>query len=78
MTKNAAECPFGFGKTETPQQHGEIDVASDQAGSVAVEDSRSGIPANKQPQMVFNGPIIIGYSPEDAAKILREAGLGQK
>jgi hypothetical protein len=28
-------------------------------------------------RMVFNGPVFIGYSAEDAAKILRESGLGR-
>lgn len=28
------------------------------------------------PRMVFSGPVLIGYSAEDAAKILRESGFG--
>lgn len=27
------------------------------------------------PQIVFNGPVFIGYSPEDAVRFLREAGM---
>jgi len=30
----------------------------------------------QSPRMVFTGPVFIGYSAEDAAKILRESGLG--
>jgi hypothetical protein len=33
--------------------------------------------ANEQSRMVFTGPVFIGYSAEDAAKILRESGLGR-
>jgi hypothetical protein len=33
---------------------------------------------NEQGRMVFTGPVFIGYSAEDAAKILRESGLGQR
>jgi hypothetical protein len=33
--------------------------------------------AKEQSRMVFTGPVFIGYSAEDAAKILRESGLGQ-
>ncbi|GAB7364082.1 hypothetical protein MBLNU230_g4634t1 [Neophaeotheca triangularis] len=29
-------------------------------------------------RMLFTGPVFIGYSAEDAAKILRESGLGQQ
>ncbi|KXL42824.1 hypothetical protein M433DRAFT_92996 [Acidomyces richmondensis BFW] len=31
---------------------------------------------SSQPQMIFTGPVFVGYSAEDAAKILRESGLG--
>lgn len=30
----------------------------------------------QQPRMIFTGPVFIGYSAEDAVKILRESGLG--
>ncbi|KAK5113285.1 hypothetical protein LTR85_010902 [Meristemomyces frigidus] len=33
--------------------------------------------AKEQPKMAFTGPVFIGYSAEDAAKILRESGLGR-
>jgi hypothetical protein len=33
--------------------------------------------AKEQSRMVFTGPVFIGYSAEDAAKILRESGLGR-
>lgn len=32
--------------------------------------------AKSQGQMLFTGPVFIGYSAEDAAKILRDSGLG--
>lgn len=47
-------------------------------------ETRSAAPAteikgtrSQQPSMVFTGPVFIGYSVEDAAKLLRESGLGQ-
>jgi len=33
--------------------------------------------AHEPNRMVFNGPVFIGYSAEDAAKILKESGLGR-
>lgn len=33
--------------------------------------------AKQQGSMIFTGPVFIGYSAEDAAKILRESGLGR-
>ncbi|KAM0716243.1 hypothetical protein Q7P37_007688 [Cladosporium fusiforme] len=33
--------------------------------------------SNQQSRMIFTGPVFIGYSAEDAAKILRESGIGQ-
>lgn len=31
-----------------------------------------------RPQIVFNGPVFIGYSPEDAVRFLREAGMSSR
>ena len=31
---------------------------------------------DKQPQMIFTGPVFIGYDPEQAAALLRQSGLG--
>ncbi|KAK4958892.1 hypothetical protein LTR10_003689 [Elasticomyces elasticus] len=33
---------------------------------------------DEQPRMVFTGPVFIGYGVEDAARLLRESGLGGK
>ncbi|KAK5706290.1 hypothetical protein LTR97_001277 [Elasticomyces elasticus] len=33
---------------------------------------------DEQPRMVFTGPVFIGYGVEDAARVLRESGLGGK
>lgn len=33
--------------------------------------------SKEQSRMVFTGPVFIGYSAEDAAKILKESGLGR-
>ncbi|KAK5682632.1 hypothetical protein LTS10_005760 [Elasticomyces elasticus] len=33
---------------------------------------------DEQPRMLFTGPVFIGYGVEDAARILRESGLGGK
>lgn len=35
-------------------------------------------PSASSERMLFTGPVFIGYSAEDAAKILRESGLGQQ
>nr|POE74622.1 hypothetical protein CFP56_37153 [Quercus suber] len=40
-------------------------------------DAKSADAKPQQPSMLFTGPVFIGYSAEDAAKILRDSGLGQ-
>jgi hypothetical protein len=52
-------------------------IAPDAANATEQKaDPASGV-ANEQSRMVFTGPVFIGYSAEDAAKILRESGLGR-
>ncbi|KAK5136091.1 hypothetical protein LTR08_004141 [Meristemomyces frigidus] len=47
-------------------------IASAAQTNAATPDST----AKDQPRMVFTGPVFIGYSAEDAAKILRDSGWG--
>ena len=51
----------------TPEKAGTADQKATPLQAVAPEPNR----------MVFNGPVFIGYSAEDAAKILRDSGLGR-
>jgi len=52
-------------------------IAPETAG--AADHKAEALPATtyEPNRMVFNGPVFIGYSAEDAAKILRESGLGR-
>lgn len=46
--------------------------AEDHAANEAARET-----STKEGQMVFTGPVFIGYSAEDAAKILKDSGLGR-
>ena len=72
------------GKTDAAPEHvgekvaeGVTFIAPETAG--AADHKAEVIPAaaHEPSRMVFNGPVFIGYSAEDAAKILRESGLGR-
>jgi hypothetical protein len=52
-------------------------IAPDTASETAREAQPQPEKANEQSRMVFTGPVFIGYSAEDAAKILRGSGLGR-
>ena len=84
-----ARCPFGFdqradpaasskspnhppGPAERPQPTflPAVESSPTQNAPQASQSPRS----NTQSRMVFSGPVFIGYSAEDAAKILRESG----
>jgi hypothetical protein len=90
--KSPPRCPFGHGSGPKPPGHDTTPVilppqfdkhdtptqqvrADDKPGVTGHADT-STPPAEGPPRMVFNGPVFIGYSPEDAAKILRLSGFG--
>lgn len=63
--------PEPLAETLTPKEtveEEEKDKAEAEAGAKAKKETQT-------PQIVVNGPVFIGYSPEDAIKILRESGL---
>lgn len=51
-------------------------IAPDTACATEAKAEPASNAAKEQSRMVFTGPVFIGYSAEDAAKILRESGLG--
>ena len=63
-------------KSQPPQSfRGPAFIDKEQA---RVQTSAATSSAAKENKMVFTGPVFVGYSVEDAAKILRESGLGTK
>ena len=85
----AVRCPFGFDQVPKkeiqeqatfPVEAARNDKQSHAAFIAPNADSKAPGSARgeKQASMVFTGPVFIGYSAEDAAKILRECGLGAK
>jgi hypothetical protein len=52
-------------------------IAPDAASATEQKPEPATGVAKEQSHMVFTGPVFIGYSAEDAAKILRESGLGR-
>lgn len=83
-------CPFGFDQTDTKVQEESLPVhekpqapapafISADADAGPLKDSKAKAEEASEyraPRMQFSGPVFIGYSAEDAAKILRESGLG--
>merc|ERR1712070_1036907 len=69
-----------------PQQEQKVDRATFFAGppprtaangtSKATADPAARSRKEEEPRMIFTGPVFFGYSADDAAKILRESGLG--
>ncbi|KAF2765537.1 hypothetical protein EJ03DRAFT_330852 [Teratosphaeria nubilosa] len=82
-----AKCPFGFGEGGAAASPPLL-VPSEPAASVddGRKQSKVAAPAflaargtdESARGMVFTGPVFVGYSAEDAIKILRETGLGRK
>ena len=52
-------------------------ITPETAGAADHKAEALPVSAHESSRMVFNGPVFIGYSAEDAAKILRESGLGR-
>jgi hypothetical protein len=72
------------GKTDVaPEQVGEkvaegvAFIAPETAGAADHKAEVISAASNESSRMVFNGPVFIGYSADDAAKILRDSGLGR-
>ena len=89
-----ASCPFGFDKTDVLPSKAKIAQPDENpAGPTFITlDSKmpnptahnDGVNENNETneetskRMVFTGPVFIGYSAEDAAKILRESSIARK
>lgn len=86
-----ARCPFAPGaaaladapNTESHRQR--ADLAASEADAASPQSPEPGTAKQPTPesgrdrshrQVLFTGPVLIGYSPEDAARFLRESGLG--
>jgi hypothetical protein len=72
------------GKTDPAPEHvgekvaeGITFIAPETVGAADHKAEALPVSAHESSRMVFNGPVFIGYSAEDAAKILRESGLGR-
>lgn len=52
-------------------------IAPDKASATEQKAEDAAGETKQQSRMVFTGPVFIGYSAEDAAKILRESGIGR-
>jgi hypothetical protein len=72
------------GKTDAAPEHvgekvaeGITFIAPETVGAADHKAEALPVSAHESSRMVFNGPVFIGYSAEDAAKILRESGLGR-
>ena len=50
----------------------------DSQASLLQERPRKPRVGRKYPRMVFTGPVFIGYSPEQAAAVLMQSGLGER
>lgn len=86
-TAKPTQCPFGYSKNAAPQQQNAAPVQADQQQApIFVSDDVDKVlpneardtaqePGGKSSQMVFSGPVFIGYSANDAVKILQRAGL---
>lgn len=84
--KGKGGCPFGFDKerpSQQPDTKSPVFVIPDPAASSSRErpqrDSKSGqqqVPS--APQMVFTGPVFIGYAPEQAMAFVQQLGMGSK
>lgn len=85
VKKEGSKCPFGFDKTEERAADGDAAVRAVEALGRPVfvnyqeqkQEVQDPSMSDKTGKMVFTGPVFIGYSVEDAAKILRESGLGK-
>ena len=81
------KCPFGFDKIDEPQVEAKIPQQDQKSAQpvfidpgpkvhkASVDDNSATEQTEKRSNMVFTGPVFLGYSAEDAAKILRQCGL---
>ena len=75
----AGKCPFGHGAATSPAAAPKPAVSVMPAADVTPEPAQTrpadaNTTASKVTPIVFNGPVFIGYNPEDAAKFLKESG----
>lgn len=87
--KPAMGCPFGFDQADgvtaphpmpaaAVEPEESVQAAHEEPAFVDTTKSESGKKQEERPQMLFTGPVFIGYATEDAAKILRESGLAAR
>lgn len=80
--KPVKTCPFGHGTAAAPKPAISDEPRIAQPAFIASEKQ---VPAaanaqgaeREQPRMTFTGPVLIGFSADDAVKILRESGFGR-
>jgi len=80
---HTGKCPFGFdrkGSSLHPETRPPASVAPDPAASASHEKPQhSGKSTQQQqqpPQMVFTGPVFIGYPTDQAIALLQQYGMG--
>lgn len=80
---HTGKCPFGFdrkGSSLHPETRPPASVAQDPAASASHEKPQhSGKSTQQQqqpPQMVFTGPVFIGYPTDQAIALLQQYGMG--
>jgi len=84
--KSTGGCPFGYDKKQSSQHPGSkppafVGPEPGTAGSrrPAQPDNNSGQQQpSSAPQMVFTGPVFIGYAPEQAMAFIQQLGMGPK
>ena len=75
QSPKAGNCPFGFGSTEAILGNiGEALKCSDKGERVHDQADRPAIDkrfGSERPQLIFNGPVFIGYSLEQTAELMK-------
>ncbi len=85
-TKGTGRCPFGFDEkqpSQPPETHLPAFVAPDPSRSSSRDRPQLSRKSGQQqrtsePQMVFTGPVFIGYAPEQAMAFVQQLGMGSK
>lgn len=68
--KPAAKCPFGHGTGDRKPPSGLPEA------SKTIIDGNGMLLSHPRPQMIFNGPVFFGYSPEQAVNFMQSGSLG--
>lgn len=80
---HAGKCPFGFdrGSSPNPKKKHSVSVVQESALPNSEEKPRPDskpVPPQQSPQMVFTGPVFIGYPADQAIALLQQCGDGSK